>query len=301
MTSVYHEGELAAQERAGVREMAARVGRGIHGEIPPVAAAFLGEQRMLFAAARDGDGQPWATVLTGPPGFLAAEDERTVRIDARAPDGDPAAAGLADGAQVGLLAIDFRTRRRMRVNGVVETDVDGGLRVRAAEVYANCPKYIQARAFDGGAGEPDGPPPPVRRAGLTDAHRAWIASADTFVIATAHPSRGADVSHRGGAPGFVRVEGNALTWGDYAGNMMFNTLGNLVVEPRAGLLFVDFARGRTLQLSGRARIDWDAHHAAAVPGAERLVTFDVAEAVEREGVPGLGMRFLDASPFNPVG
>ena len=99
----------------------------------------------------------------------------------------------------------------------------------------------------------------MRRSSALDARtRALVAGADTFFIATWHPGGGADASHRGGRPGFVRVlDDRTLEFPDYPGNNMFNTLGNLVGHPRAGLLFVDFERGDLLQLTGRAKIRWE--------------------------------------------
>ncbi|MDX2167339.1 MAG: pyridoxamine 5'-phosphate oxidase family protein, partial [Deltaproteobacteria bacterium] len=139
-----------------------------------------------------------------------------------------------------------------------------------------------------------------RGAGLDAAQRAWIAAADTCFIATAHPTRGADASHRGGAPGFVQVvDEHTLRWPDYAGNGMFQTLGNLATRPAAGLLFVDFASGAALQLTGSARVSWDAADAAAMAGAERVVEFHVAAVVERRGAVPAGWQFLEASPHNP--
>jgi ferredoxin-NADP reductase len=92
-----------------------------------------------------------------------------------------------------------------------------------------------------------------------------------------------DASHRGGQPGFVRVEGERhLVFPDYAGNSHYNTIGNLVMDPRAGLLFVDFERGGLLQLTGRVRIDWDSAELERFPGARRLVHFELDEAVELE-------------------
>jgi len=62
-----------------------------------------------------------------------------------------------------------------------------------------------------------------------------------------HPGRGADTSHLGGEPGFVRVHRGALWWPDYPGNNMFNSLGNIVENPAAALLFFDFAVGEGLR------------------------------------------------------
>ena len=128
----------------------------------------------------------------------------------------------------------------------------------------------------------------------------WIGRADTFFVASAHPEGGADASHRGGFPGFVRVvDGRTLTWPDYDGNRMFNTLGNLVENPRAGLLFLDFENGRTLQLSGTASASWDPERAAEYPGAQRLVDLALEEAVVTDNATALRWRFLDYSPENP--
>ena len=90
-----------------------------------------------------------------------------------------------------------------------------------------------------------------------------------------------DASHRGGEPGFVSVENNTrLIFPDFAGNNHFNTMGNLVLDPRVGLLFVDFETGSLLQLTGRASIDWESDTVAKSPGAHRLVTIDIDEIVE---------------------
>src|SRR5262249_33115503 len=153
-----------------------------------------------------------------------------------------------------LLAIDLATRRRYRMNGRGTLD-DDGLLVEVEQVYANCPQYIHPRRLEPG----QAPSPPGARsvlgAALAARQQSWIAAADTFFIASTHPTRGADASHRGGGPGFVHVLDPArLSFPDYPGNNMFNTLGNLAVEPRAGLVFPDFETGNTLQLSGRATV-----------------------------------------------
>jgi predicted pyridoxine 5'-phosphate oxidase superfamily flavin-nucleotide-binding protein len=208
---------------------------------------------------------------------------------------------LRAGSQVGLIVIDLARRVRMRFNGTVLRETDSHFEVEAREVYTNCPKYIQGRAAEAAEGAAAPEPAAERSPSLGHEQREFVARADTFFIATAHPERGADASHRGGAPGFVRVEGGRrLVWPDYSGNAMFNTLGNLAVDPRAGLLFVDFENGDTLQVSGRAGIIWDEGMAAEFAGAERVVEFDVEEVVETRWVLPLRWRFVEYSPFNPA-
>jgi hypothetical protein len=294
--SPYHEGELAVQRRAGVVSGAAKVGGIIHSEIPPVAAAFLAQRSYVFLGAEAGDGRVWATLVAGPPGFALASEPSTVVLSRGPARSDPLQ-GLGLGSAVGLLAIDLVHRKRMRVNGRVGS-VGSPLTVHVTEAYANCPKYIQARlvkvAPDLGSGTV------TTAVAVTPDVRATLASADTFFIATVHPERGADVSHRGGPPGFVTVEEDgSLTWPDYAGNMMFNTLGNIAVDPRAGLLFLDYRGGRTVQLTGAATIDWE-RDIGAVPGAERFVRFVPERVVIRQGAL-TEEAFLGRSPHNPDG
>ncbi|MFD0905317.1 pyridoxamine 5'-phosphate oxidase family protein [Actinomadura sediminis] len=293
---VYHEGERAAQRRAGLLDQGGFSGRAIRAEIPEVASKFLAQQPMLVLGAADGRGRLWATLLTGRPGFLRADDDRTLTVDARTGPDDPLHDRLSGPAPVGMLAIEPSRHRRMRMNGRA-VPTARGLRVTLDQVYSNCPKYIQKREP---RWEPAAPGRPERSNALTGDQRRWITGADTFFIATADREGNADVSHRGGAPGFVEsVSPTVLRWPDYVGNAMFNTLGNLEVQPRAGLLFPDWRTGAVLQLTGTARTDWDPAHAAAVPGAERLVEFTVTDVVE---IPGaVPLRWSDPVPsrFNP--
>lgn len=297
----YHEGELEVQVRAGVRGMAERIAYSVHAAVPLVARHFLATQRFAVVGGLDGGGMVWATPLTGRPGFVSTPGESLVRVEARPSAGDPLRDALRGGDPVGLIVIDLARRMRMRVNGVVLRETDSGFEVEAREVYSNCPKYIQARSV-ATAGAPAASEPAAERSpGLGSEQREFVARADTFFIATAHPERGADTSHRGGAPGFVRVEGGRrLVWPDYSGNAMFNTLGNLAADPRVGLLFIDFDNGHTLQISGRARVVWDEGRTAEFAGAERVVEFDVEEAVETRGALPLRWRFEEYSPFNPA-
>ncbi|MFF3441073.1 pyridoxamine 5'-phosphate oxidase family protein [Streptosporangium sp. NPDC002721] len=302
-----HAGELAVQRRAGVRAVALGSAR-TRPEIPAVAAEFLERQRMLLIGATGRDGHLWASVLTGPEGFAEAVDERTVVVDAVPGEHDPLA-GL-DGGQVGMLAIEPRSRRRMRVNGTVSRE-GGRLVVRTEQVYANCPKYIQAREVvtDPAAPAPLPPGSPPESTGSTDSpgfssatafgddDRAWIEGADTFFVATSAPGLGADLSHRGGNPGFVRVlDDRRLVWPDYVGNFMYMTLGNLELDDGCGLLFLDWESGDALHLTGRAHVDWDP---GDVPGAQRLVRFEVDRIVRVRGASPLRWKLTEYSRHNP--
>lgn len=288
------------QERAGVRDMARRIGRSIRREVPDRAAAFLAAQRMLVVGTIDDDGRPWASILTGPPGFVTAPNPATLVIEAGLPWFDPAAPGLKPGAPIGTLAIDLGTRRRARVNGSIRSAIDDHVTIEVEESYANCPKYIQRRT-EAGAGDRQEPDLAAARRGrtLTTAQAAAIARADTFFIATTAPGAGADASHRGGNPGFIRVAPHEIVWPDYAGNSMFNTLGNIDAYPRAGLAFIDFDDGWLLQLTGSASIDWHSKGGPTFPGAERLVRLEVEQVVESARRLPAPLELVEYSPFNP--
>jgi uncharacterized protein len=291
--SPFHAGERALQERARVRERLEQVGRRvIRDYMPEQHREFFPRLPFLIAGSLDARGRPWASMLVGRPGFVTSPDRRTLEIRARPLPGDPAAANFSAGGPLGLLGIELETRRRNRANGTLGRAEGGGLVLHVEESFGNCPRYIQARdaAFvaDPATAAPAGPARPEGPA-LSAAAAALVASADTFFIATSAPTArrrdGAslDVSHRGGRPGFVRVasEGGrtVLTAPDFAGNLYFNTLGNLLLDPRAGLLFVDFAAGSLLSLTGAAEIVHDGPELAAFAGAERLLRFRVAEGV----------------------
>ena len=295
----YHPGELAVQQQAGTRPRAAQLTQILLTEVPPQARPFLASQPLIVVGSADEQGRLWASALTGTPGFLRVPDAHTLDIAAQPVSGDVLAANLSEGAPVGTLVVDFEHRRRVRLNGRAYP-LAGGIRVALDEVFFLCPKYIQAREWLPQAPATTSPRAAVVGTVLTEHLRAWIEQADTFFLATAHERAGLDVANRGGMPGFVRVLNEVtLQWPDYPGNGMFQSLGNLALNPRAGLLFPDFATGQVLQLTGQARVDWDAGRVQPLPGAERVVAFQVEEARTLTDALPLRWVFESYSPFNP--
>ena len=278
----FHAGELAVQQEAGVRAAAARL-EGMLGApaLDGGAGRFLAQQAFAVLTGRDADGRLWASPLTGEPGFLAVDGPSTLRVAAGPAVGDPLH-DLPAGGPVGMIAIDFARRRRFRVNGTL-TAVGEGLLVEVDQAYGNCPQYIHPRVLDA-APSAVGATRARGDDGLDERDTALIGRADTFFLGTVHPDRGADASHKGGPAGFVRVaDERTLWWPDYAGNNMFNSLGNLVVDPAVAMLFVDFATGETLQLSGTARLERHADPDVE-GGTGRRVTVTVAP-LARGAVP----------------
>jgi predicted pyridoxine 5'-phosphate oxidase superfamily flavin-nucleotide-binding protein len=287
----FHEDEQAAQALAGVRAGRAA----IRPFMPEQHREFFALLPYLFTATPDERGWPIASVLWGDPGFVSSPDATTLQIAAAPPADDPAASGFVEGGEIGLLGIDLTNRRRNRLNGRTMS-ADGGLTVRVAQSFGNCPQYIQTRTPSRCA---RGSAAFERLAALDDAARALIGASDTFFVAsrsraTIDAGGGLDMSHRGGRPGFIAVQGDALVIPDFRGNRYFNTLGNLLGEPRAGLLFLDFASGDLLQLQGRVAVDW--HPASAPSGAERLWRVEIERGWRRRAAFPFVWTFGDYAP-----
>lgn len=272
----FNIGELTAQARAGV----APRGSAIRDSMPDQHREFFAALPFVVAATADDAGRPVATILTGPPGFIASPDAKTLWIAARPEPDDPAAPWLKPNARLGLLGIDLATRRRNRANGWIAAATAAKLTVAVEESFGNCPQYIHIRGIEARPGSPASTEQLDR---LDPAAKEAIATADTFFVATSGRELGVDISHRAGLPGFVRVAGDALVIPDYPGNRYFNTLGNLTQDPRAALLFPDFVTGDLLLVQGRAEICWDVPQAERPPGAERLWRLTVTRAWRRRG------------------
>lgn len=301
-TSPWHAGEQQLQAQVGVAERMDAVGRRvIRSEMPEQHRTFYQQLPFLLYGAVDADGNPWASILQGPPGFAQAPAPALLQVGSLPERDDPAQ--LHDGGAIGLLGIELHSRRRNRLNGRVAALTARGFEVQVEQSFGNCPQYIQLRQF-----RPVPLADPATRSaqhldGLDDAAKAMIAGADTFFVASyadVAGQRAVDVSHRGGRAGFVRVEGNRLTIPDFAGNLFFNTLGNLLINPRAGLLFIDFDSGDLLQLSGRTQVILDGPQVDAFQGAERLWTVEVERVVRRPAALALRWRFDGLSPSSAL-
>ncbi|MET0541768.1 MAG: pyridoxamine 5'-phosphate oxidase family protein [Variovorax sp.] len=297
----FHEGEQRMQAAAGVRDRLEEIGpRVIRDHMPQQHRSFFEQLPFVVLGLVDAQGQPWASLLAAEPGFMQSPDDMRLDIAASLPLQDPLQPLLLRGAEIGLLGIEPHTRRRNRLNGVVERADDTGFSVRVTQSFGNCPKYIQPRKAEF-AVRGRRTAPTVEHADALDAEAMrQIASADTFFIATAHPeavgtdgvpSHGVDVSHRGGPVGFVRMDdAYSLTVPDYPGNFFFNTLGNLLLNPRAGLVFVDTVRGDLLHVAVEVRIVQERAALAAIEGAQRLLQMRVTRMQRQRGVLPLRWR-----------
>lgn len=279
----YHPAEIELQEKTGRRDLAQMLGRRVTDHVTDEAAKILSAVPFIVAGTVDEAGRPWASFLAGKPGFIRFNG-RSLSVDSVPVSSDPLYANTAKKGDIGLLAIDLAARLRFRINGRGNRSTTG-IEIEVDQCYRNCPQYIHGRPAT--FVEPNKAPGAARVSRcLTDNAVRIVGAADTFFIAThgsgrngEDPNRGADVSHRGGNPGFVTIggDGRQLSFPDYIGNFMFNTLGNISSFPHCGLLFVDFISGEAVQITGSASVDWDIGRATTLPGAQRIVDVTIDE------------------------
>lgn len=296
--SPFHPGEQAMQTRLGVRDQLEQVaGRLMRDHMPDQHRELFAKLPMVLLGSMDDQGRPWASVLTRAQGLMTSGSAQQLAIHTLPLPHDPLARNLQPGAPIGMLGIEPHTRRRNRMNGRVAAIDAQGFTIRVQQSFGNCPKYIQARSPLPGSDTTTQTPPdaalaaapaPIHGDALSPAMQAMIARADTYFIASAagreldpaNPGHGVDISHRGGKPGFVRIDDSrTLTAPDFIGNFFFNTLGNLTVYPKAGLLFIDFENGDLLYLTTTAEILFDPEAAQAYTGAQRLLRFGIEQAI----------------------
>ncbi|MFC0227344.1 pyridoxamine 5'-phosphate oxidase family protein [Serratia aquatilis] len=267
----FHPDEVRAQMLAGFDAVSGN----IFPVMPEQHREFFHSLPYLFVATLDENRWPVATVFSGPEGFLRSPDPEHLRISSQRRADDPAQAALYPGQPVGALGLDFSNRRRNRVNGVISRTDKNRVEIAVQQSFGNCPQYIQQRELTAVAD----PIKSIERLGKLDNEaRTMIQQADTcFVASYAHGGSrlgGIDISHRGGRPGFIYLAGETLWVPDFRGNRYMNTLGNLLAQPRAALLFIDFEQGDILHLQGETQILWRTEN-VIVEGAERYWRFDI--------------------------
>ncbi|PCI04971.1 MAG: FAD-binding oxidoreductase, partial [Gammaproteobacteria bacterium] len=260
-----------------------------------VITSFMPEQHREFyqhlpfilLGHADIKGWPWATVLVNDAGFITSENNKKLTINSKPITGEPFAELLQQHKntriRVGLLGIELSTRRRNRLAGHITGVNKNAIEIEVDQAFGNCPQYIQMRELIKVEGE-QSKPTVTSITAFDEKTKTFIRNSDTFFVAShvktdnenANINEGVDVSHRGGRPGFIRVDNDdTLTIPDYTGNFHFNTLGNFLLTPKAGLLFPDFETGDLLTLTGSVEILWDSEETTFFEGAERLWQFKI--------------------------
>lgn len=290
--NIWHPGELTVQTRAGVKEKMASLGpRLIRDYMPEQHREFFAKLPMVIMGSEDNAGNLWANPVLGNPGFIYSPTPESLTIDTSGCYLNTVLPQLTVNSQVGLLGIDFETRRRNRLNGIVVEKAPRQVSINVQQSFGNCPQYIQQRQLRVHQ---------RHRKIVTEFFNNWnsplrkmISSADTCFIASAYSSErtdkssGIDVSHRGGQPGFIGFDDrHRLIIPDYPGNWFFNTIGNLTVDPRAGLLFLDFSEGHTLTLTMTAEVIWKTENPSLCGEHDRVIRLSLKEGyVIRNALP----------------
>lgn len=305
MSSIFHQGELAVQKMAGQSDMAQRVGRMISGEIMGAAIPFIQNQLIAYLGTIDSQGRVWASLLVGEKGFAEVAHESGVIFHAsmlRSTAEDIFYKNIKENPQLGVLFLEPEHRRRYRVNGAIERQA-GRMLVNVKEAFGNCPKYIQSAILSTPVEVTPLSPQITNGTGLNPTIRNWVEAADTFVMATRSASGKVDTSHRGGRPGFIEILSDGrLRIPDYPGNSLFQTLGNIYENPNTGLLFVDFEKGETLQLSGKGELTFDQYSEADLNKSGdtgRFWLFKTDQWIYTQQHHSIDWEFLSYSPFNP--
>lgn len=310
-SETWHEGELALHQHMGITGQMAAIGqRAIRDHMIEQHRTFFARLPFVVLGTVDNQDNAWATIRTGNPGFMQAKNDKTLQISVAPNSNDPAQNGLSSGSAIGILGIEPETRRRNRMNGSIANSGEARFDISVHHSFGNCPQYIRLRdhyfVAENPADENIGHIDHIDTFGQN-----LIKNADTFFVAsyadraiaprpataqsTPNTRREIDVSHRGGKPGFVRLDDDGgLTIPDFAGNLFFNTLGNILQTGRAGLLFADFETGTVLQMTGRAEVLLDSPETAHFQGAERLWRFIPAKVVIREKALALRWHPRDA-------
>lgn len=304
MNDPFHYGEKEIQKQTGQSKFAAMNGRLISDRIPGNANLFLAQQNYCVLGAVSPQGEIWASFLAGLGGFATPEQSgRILRLQLENQSGvlskTPPFSWLQSGDHLGGLFIELSTRRRLRVNGRVETMADSHMVLEVGEAYPNCPKFIQKRDLLSQSLQKN---KFVLEKGekLSCELEAWVSSADSFFVASAHLDGRADVSYRGGKPGFIILQNNTLRIPDYPGNAMFGTLGNFHTNPHAGLTFVDFDKSRQLQITGEVRLDFRAGEVEGeTAGTSRWWEFSPRGWIVSSLNKSLDWGVVEPSPLNP--
>ncbi|CAM6097503.1 unnamed protein product [Calypogeia fissa] len=324
----WHEGEQALHQLLQVPE-------GLNPTTPflsPHAGHMVTISPLIALGTLDKNNWPWTTVWGGEPGFSRPVSESVIGINALI-DGafDPVAEALfgknrengvvvqeeeGTGKMVGGLGIHLQNRRRIKLYGKMVAGTIGKLSegdedkkgevqlaIKIEQSMGNCPKYLNKKRIS-----PELPKPKLVSDSLPLPQAAidLIAKADMFFISSSHHLLDMDTNHRGGPPGFVRVESNSaekgtvLIYPEYSGNRLYQTLGNLQTTPRAGLVVPDFDTGDVLYVTGTTEIlaGKDAHKQLPRSNLAVKITLKAARFVEK----GLGFKgdLEERSPYNPL-
>lgn len=305
MAEVYHSGEREIQNLIGELPIADRNGSVITDTIVKGAINFIEKQPMAIVSSKNNEGELWASLLIGTFGFTKVPNPNTIIFEKNSITSnsvDIFYTNIQQHNQIGTLFIELDSRRRFRINGACHLK-DSEIVVKINEAYPNCPKYIQRRIVSLPDYFEKTISTTIEGTELTDGQINWIEKADTFFVSSASMEGRLDASHRGGNPNFVEVlEDGTLKIPDYSGNSLYNTFGNIIQNPNVGLVFIDFEKGQTLQLTGKAGLLFNQKSEVDLiktNGTGRYWLFNISRWIHTINHHNVNWKFLEYSPFNP--
>lgn len=304
MENFFHDGQLAVQKIADEEEIAKQRIPMISNSLHPRSIPFIEDQILAFPGSEDYNGNIWLSLLIGERGFIKIPSLQEITFDLSKIVSNPTDIFFKNielKPTVGLLFHEAARRIRYRAWGIARKK-ENQLVFDIRMGYPSCPKHIQREIIEIPEDAKVTSASYQKGTKLGEVEKALIIEAHTFFIATQTKKGDIESSHRGGDPGFIEIQENGiLRVPDYIGNSMFSTLGNIYENPKAALLFVDYKKGETLQLSGNAELQFDQNskddfYKSGETG--RFWTFQTEKWIRTVNHHKVNSKFIDFSPFN---
>lgn len=329
MAIPFHEGETRMHKQLKVPSL----DNPTAGMLTQQAVFMLQKAPLLAIGTLDSEGHPWTSLWGGEPGF--SEPLGSGVVGTRTPvdsSWDPVVQALVGHAAKGEMAkgndkmvsglsFDLMTRKRVKIFGRVmagcvdeletasKDDPEKGseppnvkqdqiqLVTRIEQSLGNCPKYINQYEIQ---------PAPVASKlayegpSLSPEAKSLILGSDMFFLSSA-TDQDMDTNHRGGPSGFVRIISDTeIVYPEYSGNRLYQSLGNLDVNPKIGLTFPNYVTGDVLYATGTTEILIGGDAAALLPGSNLAIKIKLHKVrLVQSGLPFRGKR-REPSPYNPL-
>jgi len=253
MNNIFHEGEYHIQETMGVRKDSDALSSMIQNKLPFIAKGFLRELKFCVLTLSIKEDDIYSATVYNDSGFIDILDDSTILINLNKKSYIPPSYLKNNDLTIGFLGIDFEQAMRIRVNGKAKI-LNNKILLSINEAYANCPKYIKKRIHVESKNKPLFQHI-IKNNTITKEFKDVLSNTDTFFLASLHKKKGADISHKGGKEGFVKViSSTKLQFTDMPGNNLFNSLGNIHINSSVNLLFIDFINNDTYLFIGNASI-----------------------------------------------
>lgn len=300
--------------------------------LSPQLANHLQIAPLIAIGTLDNDGRPWTTLWGGESGLARPLGGGIIGIRTPVPGRyDPIVEALVGkqatgevvreegkGRMVSGLTIDLEKRKRVKMYGRMvagaflsredealgteETIAEIQLVLKIEQSLGNCPKYLNRKHVVPLVSQPelfDFSPHLSQRA------LALLEKADLFFLSSSNHDKDMDTNHRGGPPGFLRVVSNehsgaVIVWPEYSGNRLYQTLGNLVLNPLAGLCIPDFDTGDMLYFTGKTEVLVGQDAAKVLPRSNLAVRLTITEARFVKSALSFRAQAGELSPYNPV-